>query len=65
MSAKIILKNVPEYELDWAINKVSMFIKEGHKKYVYTLKMNNITMCAGIRRIKSGTIVLNYWELHL
>lgn len=65
MSAKIILKNVPDYELEWAIDKVSRYIEEGHKECVYTLKVGNITMCAGIRRIKSGTIVLNYWELHI
>lgn len=65
MSPKVILKNVPDYELEWAINKVSRFIKEGQKKHVYTLEGKNIHMFAGIRRLKSGTIVLSYWELWL
>ena len=63
MNAKVILKNVPEYELEWAIDKVSRYIKEGHKECVYTLEGKNFTMCAGIRKTKTGTIVLNYWEL--
>ena len=65
MSQRIILNNVPDYELEWAINKVAIYIKEDHKECVYTHDCKNFTMCTGIRRSKTGTIILNYWELHL
>jgi len=64
MSAKIILKNVPEYELQWAIGVVCKYIKEGRKECVYRLGNDKFSMMAGVRKTKPGTIVLNYWETH-